>query len=51
MKKLGLHVDKKDNPLTVPLSERTKDVVEPIMKPQWWVRMSDLAEEAVRPKT
>ncbi|KAH6647195.1 tRNA synthetases class I-domain-containing protein [Truncatella angustata] len=48
LKKLGLYVDKKDNPMTVPLSERTKDVVEPIMKPQWWVKMADLTEPAVK---
>lgn len=48
LKKLGLYVDKKDNPMTVPLSERSKDVVEPIMKPQWWVKMSDLAEDAIK---
>ncbi|KAH8895619.1 hypothetical protein GQ53DRAFT_804402 [Thozetella sp. PMI_491] len=47
LKKLGLYVDKKDNPMTVPLSERTRDIVEPIMKPQWWVKMSGLAEKAV----
>lgn len=51
LKKLGLYVDKKDNPMTVPRSERTKDVVEPMMKPQWWVNMADLAEPAVRPPT
>lgn len=49
LKKLGLYVGKKDNPMTVPRSERTKDVVEPMMKPQWWVKMADLAEPAVRP--
>lgn len=48
LKKLGLYVDKKDNPMAVPLSERTRDVVEPIMKPQWWVKMSDLAEDAIK---
>ncbi|KAH7019950.1 tRNA synthetases class I-domain-containing protein [Ilyonectria destructans] len=48
LKKLGLYVDKKDNPMSVPLSERTKDVVEPIMKPQWWVRMSGLAGDALK---
>jgi valyl-tRNA synthetase len=48
LKKLGLYVDKKDNPMTVPLSERTRDVVEPLMKPQWWVKMSDLAEDAIK---
>lgn len=47
LKKLGLYVDKKDNPMTVPRSERTKDVVEPMMKPQWWVKMDDLAGPAV----
>lgn len=47
LKKLGLYMDKKDNPMTVPRSERTKDVVEPMMKPQWWVKMDDLAEPAV----
>ncbi len=51
LKKLGLYVDKKDNPMTVPLSERSKDIVEPVMKPQWWVKMSELAGDAVRPKT
>ncbi|KAK0759195.1 hypothetical protein N5P37_008077 [Trichoderma harzianum] len=48
LKKLGLYVDKKDNPMTVPRSERTKDVVEPMMKPQWWVKMDDLAEPAIK---
>lgn len=47
LKKLGLYVDKKDNPMSVPLSERTRDIVEPILKPQWWVKMSALAEDAV----
>ncbi|KAM7190041.1 tRNA synthetases class I (I, L, M and V) domain containing protein [Naviculisporaceae sp. PSN 640] len=48
LKKLGLYVDKKDNPMVVPRSERTKDIVEPIMKPQWWVKMSDLAGDAIK---
>ncbi|KAL7928727.1 tRNA synthetases class I domain-containing protein [Trichoderma chlorosporum] len=48
LKKLGLYVDKKDNPMSVPRSERTKDVVEPMMKPQWWVKMADLAEPAIK---
>jgi valyl-tRNA synthetase len=47
LKKLGLYVDKKDNPMTVPRSERTRDIIEPIMKPQWWVKMSELAQPAI----
>lgn len=49
LKTLGLFVEKRENPMTVPLSERTRDVVEPLMKPQWWVKMSSLAGDAVSP--
>ncbi|KAL2408088.1 Valine-tRNA ligase, mitochondrial [Exophiala dermatitidis] len=31
----------------VPLCEKSKDVIEPMMKPQWWMRMRELADEAV----
>ncbi|RYP87329.1 hypothetical protein DL769_000533 [Monosporascus sp. CRB-8-3] len=48
LKKAGLYVDKKDNPMKVPLCEKSKDVIEPIMKPQWWMRMKDLADEAIK---
>ncbi|KAI0538845.1 tRNA synthetases class I-domain-containing protein [Xylaria digitata] len=51
LKKAGLFVGKKDNPMAVPLCSRSKDVVEPLMKPQWWMRMrslADAASEAVR---
>ncbi|KAI1461648.1 tRNA synthetases class I-domain-containing protein [Annulohypoxylon moriforme] len=48
LKEKGLYVDKKDNPMKVPLCEKSKDVIEPIMKPQWWMRMKDLAAEAIK---
>jgi valyl-tRNA synthetase len=48
LKKLGLYVDKKDNPMKVPLCEKSKDVIEPLMKPQWWMKMQGLADEAIR---
>lgn len=48
LKKKGLYVDKKDNPMKVPLCEKSKDVIEPIMKPQWWMKMQGMAEEAVK---
>ncbi|OAQ70547.1 valyl-tRNA synthetase, mitochondrial precursor [Pochonia chlamydosporia 170] len=47
LKEKGLYVDKKDNAMKVPLCEKSKDVIEPIMKPQWWVRMKELAEPAL----
>lgn len=47
LKKAGLYVDKKDNPMTVPLCDKSKDVIEPIMKPQWWMSMKDMAAAAL----
>ncbi|KAF2707656.1 hypothetical protein K504DRAFT_458142 [Pleomassaria siparia CBS 279.74] len=46
--KLGLFVKKEDNAMKVPLCEKSKDVIEPLMKPQWWMRMKDLAEPAIK---
>ncbi|KAF7542274.1 hypothetical protein G7Z17_g11717 [Cylindrodendrum hubeiense] len=48
LKAKGLYVDKKDNAMKVPLCEKSKDIIEPIMKPQWWVRMKDLAAPALQ---
>lgn len=48
LKEKNLYVDWKDNPMTVPLCDKTKDVIEPIMKPQWWMRMEDLAKPAIQ---
>ncbi|XP_060095119.1 valine--tRNA ligase [Heteronotia binoei] len=41
----------KDNPMVVPICSRSKDVVEPLLKPQWYVRCDTMARgaaEAVR---
>lgn len=48
LKEKGLYVDKKDNAMKVPICSKSKDVIEPIMKPQWWVKMTDMAAEAVK---
>jgi valyl-tRNA synthetase len=45
--KLGLFVKKEDNPMKVPLCKKSNDVIEPIMKPQWWMSMKDLAKPAI----
>ena len=44
----GLFVEKKNNPMRVPLCSRSKDVIEPLMKPQWWMRMRELADAATQ---
>ncbi|KZF26102.1 valyl-tRNA synthetase-like protein [Xylona heveae TC161] len=48
LKALGLFVKKEDNPMKVPLCSKSKDVIEPIMKPQWWMKMQGLADAAVQ---
>jgi len=42
----GLYRETKDNPMVVPVCNRSKDIVEPIIKPQWYVRCGDMAVEA-----
>lgn len=44
LEKLGLFVKEVDNPMKIPLCEKSKDVIEPLIKPQWWVEMKPLAE-------
>ncbi|KAF2836258.1 valyl-tRNA synthetase [Patellaria atrata CBS 101060] len=45
---LGLFVKKEDNPMKIPICSRTKDVIEPRLKPQWWMRMPELADAAMK---
>lgn len=45
--KLGLFVKKEPNPMTIRLCAKSKDVIEPVMKPQWWMKMADLAGPAM----
>ena len=48
LKEKGLYVKWENNPMKVPLCSKSKDVIEPLMKPQWWMRMRDLADAAVK---
>jgi valyl-tRNA synthetase len=47
LKDQGLYVKWVDNPMKVPLCSKSKDIIEPIMKPQWWMRMESLAKPAM----
>ncbi|KAI0199050.1 tRNA synthetases class I-domain-containing protein [Astrocystis sublimbata] len=46
--KKGLFVKKESHAMTIPLCEKTKDVIEPLMKKQWWVKMADMAADALQ---
>lgn len=47
LEKKGLYVGKENNKMTIPLCSKSKDVIEPILKPQWWMNMKPLAEPAI----
>lgn len=47
LKAKGLYVETKDNPMSVPICSRSGDIVEPVIKPQWWVDCKPLAKKAV----
>ena len=36
-----------DNPMVVPVCSRSKDIIEPIMKPQWYIKCDDMAKKAM----
>ncbi|KAF9050760.1 valine-tRNA ligase [Hymenopellis radicata] len=44
----GLYIETKDNPMQIPICSKSGDVIEPILKPQWWVNCKPLAEEAIK---
>ncbi|CAE6413283.1 unnamed protein product [Rhizoctonia solani] len=48
LKELGLYVEQKDNPMQIPICAKSGDIIEPVMKPQWWVNCKPLAEEAIK---
>lgn len=35
LKAKGLYIETKDNPMVVPICSRSKDIIEPMIKPQW----------------
>ncbi|CAJ0937468.1 unnamed protein product, partial [Mesorhabditis belari] len=47
LEKLGLYREKKDNPMVVPICSRSKDIIEPILKPQWYVKCDEMARRAI----
>lgn len=47
LKKLGLFTKQEPNKMVVPICSRSGDVVEPLLKPQWWMKMEPLAKPAI----
>ncbi|KAI9218457.1 valyl-tRNA synthetase [Blastocladiella britannica] len=47
LKALGLYRETKDNPMDIPMCPRSGDVIEPRLKPQWWVNCKEMAAAAL----
>lgn len=47
LKSLSLFVKQEPNKMSVPICSRSGDVIEPLMKPQWWMKMEPLAKPAI----
>ncbi|KAF5378144.1 hypothetical protein D9615_007603 [Tricholomella constricta] len=48
LKEGGWYVETKDNPMQIPICSKSGDLIEPVLKPQWWVDCKPLAEEAIK---
>ncbi|ODQ64937.1 hypothetical protein NADFUDRAFT_83077 [Nadsonia fulvescens var. elongata DSM 6958] len=48
LKELNLYIGQEANPMSVPVCEKSGDVIEPLLKPQWWVSQKDQAIAALK---
>ncbi|XP_014607810.1 PREDICTED: valine--tRNA ligase [Polistes canadensis] len=48
LKEKELFIEIKDNPMVVPICSRSKDVVEPLIKPQWYIKCDEMAKTAMK---
>jgi len=44
---MGLYRGKASNPMTIGTCSRSKDIVEPVVRPQWWVDCKEMAQQSV----
>lgn len=47
LKKIGQFKDKKPNPMVLNTCSKSGDIIEPMVKPQWWVRCKEVAERGL----
>ena len=47
LKEKDLFIEQKENEMTIPICSRSGDIIEPYLKPQWWVAQGDMAKDAI----
>lgn len=48
LKEKGLFIDQTNNPMSVPRCAKSNDIIEPLLKPQWWVAQKEQAVAAIK---
>ena len=48
LKQKGLYIGQEDNEMSIPTCSRSGDIIEPLLKPQWWVAQKDMAGDAIK---
>ena len=48
LKKLGLFISEKEHAMSIPICSRSGDIIEPLLKPQWWVSQETMAKDALK---
>lgn len=48
LKRLGLYRGKEPNPMRIGFCSRSKDLIEPVLRPQWYVDTTEMAARAVK---
>ncbi|CAN3375512.1 hypothetical protein DIURU_005750 [Diutina rugosa] len=48
LKEKGLFEGQEDNEMTLPTCSRSGDIIEPLLKPQWWVNQQEMAKDAIK---
>ncbi|KAL6949099.1 valine--tRNA ligase [Hanseniaspora vineae] len=48
LKEKGLFIDQQDNEMVIPTCSRSGDIIEPLLKPQWWVAQETMAKQAIK---
>ena len=48
LKERGLYRGKEDNPMKIGFCSKSKDIIEPYLKPQWYVSCADMANRAAQ---
>lgn len=47
LKERGLYIKSENNPMIIPICQKSGDVIEYILKPQWWMDMREMADAAI----